>query len=891
MSRPQADVTVRKAVTRNGPPWGIRFRFESAGSAPATLGVVRAAVAREVPGWEIREVFAETGWFEAVPPPLPDYVEANSEFRKEFDRRLTTVLKRFNEKDRNNQPEVYGVAAAEFAAGMPKLLLRAFLGETDDDVADDLDACLASDTSLQRWLRRWRPGRARLPLLVRLLEAPERLATPPTDALCQRLTCLRDAANAELREEYETEIADVALLTPGETKHGHSLVTEPPAPLYRQLRAYSFDPILATTLDTAPIYQVTIPTRWEDVRRGPVGEYLEVVDIDPASGCAYVPVDLEHPYIVAQDGLPPSEGNPQFHQQMVYAVAMNTIQRFELALGRPVFWSPLRPWDPLRADEGLLFPPPPERPPSDGDRSGEEATAGEDVARRSRYIQRLRIYPHALREANAYYSPGKRALLFGYFPSEGDTGGMVFTCLSHDVIVHETTHAIVDGMHSYFNEPSNDDVWAFHEAFADIMALFQHFTYPEVLSHQLASTQGNLETDNLLGQLAQQFGQATGRRGGLRNYLGQTNEDGQWVRNTPDPKALSRTRESHERGSILVAAVFDAFIALYNDRVRDLVRIATGGTGVLPVGQINPDLANRLAREAARAAEEVLSICIRAMDYLPPVDVTFGEFLRALITADYELSPTLRRDKRIAFIDAFRSWGIYPRDVATLSEDSLRWRGPEKVGLLQRKLYEARDAAPDFTATLVATLEAWRPGGDRRKVFNNVMAAQAAFYQFLKCILDDEQPDAEDVLPGLDLRPGAIFNVDNMRPARRIGVQGEFRTEMIVEVVQTCDPESARATGAIPFRGGATLIIDLQSWEIRYTIFKRLWETPPKSAGGDGGELSRRRQRSMRPAPRAAWQGELAADPLQRLAATYSREDDTRWSTQVEPFALLHRNV
>mgnify|MGYP003297592189 CR=1 FL=1 len=35
-----------------------------------------------------------------------------------------------------------------------------------------------------------------------------------------------------------------------------------------------------------------------------------------------------------QDGLAPAEGNPQFHQQMVYAVASLTIDRFERALRR-----------------------------------------------------------------------------------------------------------------------------------------------------------------------------------------------------------------------------------------------------------------------------------------------------------------------------------------------------------------------------------------------------------------------------------------------------------------------------------------------------------------------------------------------------------------------------
>src|SRR5690606_24411071 len=115
--------------------------------------------------------------------------------------------------------------------------------------------------------------------------------------------------------------------------------------------------------------------------------------------------------ILAQNGLAPSEGNPQFHQQMVYAVAMTTIHNFERALGRRAFW----------AERWEL------------DRDAED-----------RFVQQLRIYPHALRDANAYYSRDKLALLFGYFPATSDRssglypGGLVFTCLSHDVIAHET---------------------------------------------------------------------------------------------------------------------------------------------------------------------------------------------------------------------------------------------------------------------------------------------------------------------------------------------------------------------------------------------------------------------------------------------------------------------
>jgi hypothetical protein len=60
---------------------------------------------------------------------------------------------------------------------------------------------------------------------------------------------------------------------------------------------------------------VTVP--WEqDLKPGPVGEYLEVVDVDPASNACYAPVDLNHPNILHESGLAPSESSPQFHQQM-----------------------------------------------------------------------------------------------------------------------------------------------------------------------------------------------------------------------------------------------------------------------------------------------------------------------------------------------------------------------------------------------------------------------------------------------------------------------------------------------------------------------------------------------------------------------------------------------
>ncbi|WP_339734899.1 hypothetical protein [uncultured Gimesia sp.] len=408
-------------------------------------------------------------------------------------------------------------------------------------------------------------------------------------------------------------------------------------PVARRLRVLAFDPSLATQLETAIINQLTLHVKWEELDKGPIGEYIEVIDYDPASGVFYEPVDLNHRYLLAQDGLQPSESDPQFHQQMVYAVAMVTIQNFERALGRVTFWSDHR----VRLDSGDYV---------------------------TQFVRRLRIYPHAIRDRNAYYSPSKKALLFGYFPvtrkdKDNVPGTLVFTCLSHDIIAHEVTHALLDGVHPRFNESTNPDVHAFHEAFADIVSLFQHFSYPEILEDQIRRTRGDLETENLLSQLAQQFGQATGRSGALRDALGTKNQNNKWEPRQPNAHALEESFAPHARGAILVAAVFRAFLLIYRLESADLFRIATNGTGSLPDGDIHPDLARRLSSEASICADRVLQMCIRAIDYCPPVDITFGDFLRGIITADMDYAPEDEDGYRIVFIQSFREWGIHPRKI------------------------------------------------------------------------------------------------------------------------------------------------------------------------------------------------------------------------------------
>jgi hypothetical protein len=577
-------------------------------------------------------------------------------------------------------------------------------------------------------------------------------------------------------------------------------------PPFRRVRTYAADPSFSTRLDTASINEVVIKIRWENLEGpGPVGEYLQVVDTD-ASGVTYDPVNLNDPRLLAQDGWAPSEGNPAFHQQMVYAVSMKTIEHFEQALGRPVLWRPrINPEN--RFDD-------------------------------SNFVRQLLVRPHALRQANAFYSPQEVALLFGYFeasdaqPGQHVPGSRVYACLSHDIIAHETTHAILDGMHRRFNEPTNLDVLALHEAFADIVALMQHFTIPEVLENEISRTRGDLEGESTLGSLAVQFGQARGGRAALREAIGSIDEKGVWTRLKPDPAELQKRVTPHTRGAILVAAVFDAFISIYKTRTSDLLRIYTGGTGVLPSGAIHPDLVHRLADEAAKSARHVLNMCIRALDYIPPVDITFGEYLRGIITADFDLISDDRYNYRVAFVEAFRGRGIYPRDLETLSVDTLRWEGYNLLALPKKDRAAVGQEYSNIVERLKQYADACLYINNREKLFTVTREQRKALQRALKKAFAATPKFAAELgiapkgsepkgsAPKGSERAVLEFEVHELRRSLRSGTGGQQIPQIVVALTQSreIEVEGKQYT----FRGGSTLVVDLLKPEVKYRIIKNI---------------------------------------------------------------------
>lgn len=541
---------------------------------------------------------------------------------------------------------------------------------------------------------------------------------------------------------------------------------QPGDPVYRPLRIFTLDPT-TSSLDGA-VATVNVP--YEPLSPGPCGALLQVDPHDGVLGLNYRGLDLEDPKVLMQNGRTPSTSDHLFHHQMVYAVCSTVCAAFRKALGRQITWG---------------FDPP----------SGHEAQQ-----------TRLLLRPHAFDGRNAYYDKLRGEVSFGYFRSDDRvTGrnppfGFVFTCLSHDIVAHEVTHALLDGLREHFTYPSDADVLAFHEAFADLVAVFQHFSYKNVVRAAIQKSRGRPQESELLTSIARQFGDATGLAQTLRSAIDKQDECGRPL------DVYDAGAEPHRLGSVLVAAVFEAFTTVFRRKTERYVRLATGGAGQLPAGDIPVELQEVLAEQVSQLANQFLTICIRAIDYCPPVDVTLGEFLRALITADHDLVPDDPWGYREALIDAFWRRKLYPPHVRSLSEDALLWR-PTTTPL-----------PPADSLTFAALRFQGDPGNP----------AGAGELRRQACALGEivSRPEymaefglARQGHPDLEGDHVDLPRVESIRTTRRVGPDGQIVFDLVAEVTQRRAVRRRNGSAEFDYYGGATVTLGPQG-EIRYAISK-----------------------------------------------------------------------
>lgn len=416
----------------------------------------------------------------------------------------------------------------------------------------------------------------------------------------------------------------------------------PARPNVRTMTILAQDPEVRFGED-GPLAFAKVEVPAEVLAHGPTGYRVRVVDYDASSQCMYKDLvkgrneydDLADPFARQDDESDDAYearllGDPNFHAQNTYAIVMRTLARFEKALGRRVAWS---------------F------------RDGHQ----------------LYVAPHAFALANAFYSEFDKALFFGYFPGSGDK--TVFTCLSHDVVAHETTHALLDGLRTRFTEASGADQGAFHEGFADIVALLSILSLPEIVAAALGAPSAKREPGAPIRLIdADRVSETSLRESALFGLAEQVGAEIQQIHGAlrrsvnidPDPALLTSPEyeEVHARGELIAAAMMRALVALWRGRIEGLGTFAKDGRDYYNLDMV--------VEEGVKAADHLLTMAIRALDYCPPTDLEFSTYLAALLTADQELVPDDRHGYRRTIRETFESYGILIPDSGCIP-DSGAW--------------------------------------------------------------------------------------------------------------------------------------------------------------------------------------------------------------------------
>lgn len=536
---------------------------------------------------------------------------------------------------------------------------------------------------------------------------------------------------------------------------------KPNDPLYRPLTILTTDPT-ASRLDGS-IARINVP--YEPLQPGPEGRLFKVNRHDSVQNELHPQANLDEPTTLLKGGYDPSPSDFRFHQQMVYAVCSSVYASFRNALGRHVSWG---------------------------------------FRQRSNQDERLLLHPFAFKGHNAYYDSIKGALCFGYAPMGECPGGiralpgeMVYTALSHDVIAHEVTHALLDGLRPNYSVPSSAGVLGFHEGFADLVAIFQRLSCKELVDVAIRKSRGMQDQTDMLTALARQLGYAIGKPS-MRDALAKGNN-----------MVYSDDMAPHDMGSILVAAVFDAYRTIFRRKTSRYIRLATSGSGILPPGELANDLVQLLSEAASALASQFLALIIRAIDYCPPVDLQFGEYLRALITADHDLVPDDPWAYREALIDAFMARQIYPKHVTVLSEAALMWRPPERVLPAITELDFAHLRFQGDPACAAGETELRR----QARALGEYATRREHLREFglVPATRPHQLQDAVADLP----------EVTSIRAARRIGPDRQIVFDLVAEIVQHCRVPANSSSPSFDVYGGSTVIL-APDGAIRYVISKNV---------------------------------------------------------------------
>lgn len=253
---------------------------------------------------------------------------------------------------------------------------------------------------------------------------------------------------------------------------------------------------------------------------------------------------------------------------------------------------------------------------------------------------------------------------------------------------------------------------------------------------------------------------------------------------------------------------------------------------------------NRITQEVSKSARHVLDMCIRALDYLPPVNVTFSDFLRAAVTADFDIEADDPLGYRTAFVDAFRDYGIIGSDVGTLSVDSLMWPIPSNV--------EEASQVAEYIKGLSKKHTYWNLPRERKENWNLLIDKRRKLSGWLK-----QSAGTRRMLGGIDF--SKPFEIQSFHPRVRPEQAGDLSFYWVIKIVQKlASQDSSRKLT------GCTLLVDAETGFLRYRIVKSGSGRSPEAAQGKSKLLELASSQGV-PRPRNRSLSVFAFDPSLRV--------------------------
>lgn len=180
---------------------------------------------------------------------------------------------------------------------------------------------------------------------------------------------------------------------------------------------------------------------------------------------------------------------------------------------------------------------------------------------------KLYVNTRAGSDLNAYYD--RQNLKFFYFTDKRI--GTIYTCDSCDIVSHELGHAILDFYRPDMWNAASLEIAAFHEAFGDFISIMNSLSHDEICNYIINQTNGDLFKDNVVSNVAEQFGRAIhilSPVGTSPNCLRSAINNFKYVNPGTLPEDATSDKlsaECHSFSRIFLGTLYEIFVMIYHE--------------------------------------------------------------------------------------------------------------------------------------------------------------------------------------------------------------------------------------------------------------------------------------------------------------------------------------